>query len=62
MGRTIALQTRIDEDLDEKLTAAAEKNLRSVSAEAYLRLKASFGDADGHSPTISTAADTAKEG
>lgn len=42
MSREIPLQTRIDDDLFGKLKAAADKNLRSVSAEAYLRLKASF--------------------
>lgn len=62
MSREIPLQTRIDEDLFGKLKAAADKNLRSVSAEAYLRLKASFEESAGHSPTISTGADTAKEG
>lgn len=42
MGREYPLQTRIDEGLFRRLKAAADANLRSVSAEAYLRLKASF--------------------
>lgn len=55
MSREIPLQARIDEDLAAKLKAAADANLRSVSAEAYLRLKASFeaqrdGDAAPESP------------
>ena len=45
MAREIPLQTRIDEELFEQLKAEAEKNLRSVSAEAYLRLKQSFAKA-----------------
>lgn len=55
MSREIPLQTRIDEGLAAKLKASADKNLRSVSAEAYLRLKASFdasdGSADAPNPT-----------
>lgn len=42
MSREVPLQTRIDEELAAKLKESAETNLRSVSAEAYLRLKASF--------------------
>ena len=42
MSREIPLQTRIDEELFGKIKASADKNLRSVSAEAYMRLKASF--------------------
>lgn len=42
MAREIPLQARIDEELYKQLKAEAEKNLRSVSAEAYLRLKQSF--------------------
>ncbi len=42
MSREIPLQTRIDEELYGKIKASAESNLRSVSAEAYVRLKASF--------------------
>lgn len=42
MSREIPLQTRIDEDLAAKLKASADANLRSVSAEAYMRLKASY--------------------
>ena len=45
MAREIPLQTRIDEELFEQLKASADANLRSVSAEAYLRLKQSFAEA-----------------
>lgn len=42
MGRGFPLQTRIDDELAAKLKESAAANLRSVSAEAYWRLKASF--------------------
>lgn len=44
--RTYPLQTRIDEEMRKKLEAAAKANCRAVSAEAYIRLKASFETSD----------------
>ena len=45
MAREIPIQSNVDPDLFAKLKASADQNLRSMSAEIYLRLKASFGDA-----------------
>lgn len=44
MAREIPIQSNVDPDLFAKLKASAERNLRSLSAEIYLRLKASYGE------------------
>lgn len=42
MARDIPIQANVDPDLYAKLKADADRNLRSMSAEIYLRLKASY--------------------
>lgn len=42
MAREIPIQSQVDSDLYAKLKADADRNLRSLSAEIYLRLKASY--------------------
>jgi hypothetical protein len=42
MPRQVPLQARVDEDLFAKLKESASRNLRSVSAETCIRLRASF--------------------
>jgi len=44
MTREIPIQAQVDSDLYARLKADAERNLRSLSAEIYLRLKASYGE------------------
>ena len=44
MARDIPIQANVDEDLYKRLKASSDKNLRSMSAEIYLRLKASYGE------------------
>lgn len=56
MARDIPIQANVDEDLYKRLKTSSDKNLRSMSAEIYLRLKASY---DGEKPL---AAATTTEG
>jgi hypothetical protein len=42
MARDIPIQANVDPDLYTKLKADADRNLRSMSAEIYLRLKSSY--------------------
>ena len=42
MAREIPVQSQVDSDLYARLKSDAARNLRSLSAEIYLRLKASY--------------------